>query len=147
MKILSLIMLIAGFSLNAQASFFQEYCNNAEGTLQISAGHNDNFTRATKRQWNGAEYKDTIVELSYPDFEITSSEEQGIAQEQFNSCQPGDEYGWAGGSDTTVKKVRIVKADGSTFDEDFLNRTKDGMALETYLICEMQWNNTIICEE
>lgn len=149
-SILATILLALGST--AQASSFTITCGNAEGTIKTESGHFANGLQLTKRIYdreNGG-HRDEKVELSLrDDVRVEAEDAREIHSEQRNGCDvpnPG-QTGGALHRSVYVEKVRITKADGSSFEDGILGVSADRLSVEDFLICERVITNIIPCRK
>lgn len=131
-------------SVSANASFFQTYCSNAEGTVKWSQGHNDNTLVITKRSWEGGNLSEET--LTVPQWEITYkvNEEKDILSEASSNCPADSDWGVAKWRTVKWQAVELKRQDGSPFHSDVVGVNSQG-AINTILICEEKGNSQSYC--
>ena len=141
----AILFTLAAIGFSANASYYQSFCSNGEGTVKIAEGHNTDFKRLTERKWNGdGTYTDTLVEGGMR-HEFTDDKE--MHSETKTSCGDGDEYGLAFWVMTIARKVTIVREDGSLFSKDTIGVSEDLKSVHAYVICQEEGNSDYLCEE
>jgi hypothetical protein len=144
----SLFALVTLMSLTtaAQASWYQEFCSNAEGTIKTANGHNENYQRLTKRVWENGRVTDTVVEAEHlvPKAEGQSWE---ILKQEKRHCGPGQKYGFYSSRHVYAKSEMLVNADGSPFEKNIVGVSADQKSVHAMLICEMNMNSEMPCEK
>lgn len=142
--ILTLALLTPTF---ASASSMDEACSSATGSVKTTGGHRDHTTTLLKREYTDKGIVETPVTYSFNEgnldeirVETLSSAE--INREEKRGCRDG--MGSFYGKTTSVRKIRVTKADGSKFSDDFLDVKNDG-SVETYLVCELVVTSLMPC--
>lgn len=143
-----LLPLIAVLSLGsiAHASWFQENCSNADGSLRTAGGHNENFIEYTERSYG----PDGVVEKRVRDeerellYEVRA--ETKLDSESRQACVPGQEYGFASWREVNYRKIVLRREDGSAFPRTAVGVSADGLTLSADLICELHGNSETLCQ-
>lgn len=128
---------------SAQASWWQTYCRNGEGTTLWSEGHDENKTWVTYRSTGGNARIDKKIEVLNPN--IRSVSETQLKYEDGNSCKPGDEYGTGWAHNVSYKEVRIYRGSGKPFSDQIVGVSADKMYVTAHLICESNLKDEIPC--
>ncbi len=145
MKLLT-IVLFSFASLQAQASFYQVYCSNAEGTVQTTNGHIQNTLTVTKRVWGDQGSVDTQIDLSNDEnVEYNFSETNSLVNENKGGCEENPEANFVSWTRVETQKIVISRTDGKAFDADILGLTENN-TIEAYLICQEEGNSQVICQ-
>lgn len=146
MKVSILALALMTLTTAAQASWYQGYCSNAEGTVKSANGHNANYTQLTKREWNGGNKTETVIRDQEGTLTVvTMGEVIKEADESHTSCSKGGMGVWNGRT-VTVSKVKITRGDGSLFDKNIVGVSRDLKSVETELLCEQSMNSMMPCE-
>ena len=146
MKTLILFSLLFS-SLGAKASYFQNYCGNAEGTVRVADGHDENYFMLTERVWG--DHGVSEKQIKYIDYELSEKSSKSIEIENSfeNSCKDGDETGYGSWKVVTSKVVTVYKVDGSLFSEDIVGVSEDRKTVSAYVICEENGSSMVLCED
>lgn len=147
MKTLFVTIAMVVTASNAQASFFQNECSNASGSIRMSDGHvkNEIVLKTVKYDKKHQRQEETIV-LSRQDVDVTEVKKTNISQENKQHCEAGNGGGWASWRSIDVVEVKLARRDGTSLPEGSTDLQKDGTIVAT-LICEDQGNSQIICEK
>lgn len=128
---------------SAEASWWQTYCRNGEGTTLWSEGHDDNKVWVTYRSTGGDARIDRKIEVANPNIEAV--QETQLRYEDGNSCKPGDAYGEAWAHSVIYKEVRLRRKSGQPFSNRIVGVSADGTYVSAHLICESQLKDEIPC--
>lgn len=134
-----------GMGLNAQASWYEENCSNAEGTVKLAMGHNENFTAVTERVYDQGYSTDTVIKDEAGDIEFEFSGEKQLERTSSDSCLPGTEYGFASWRKVTYRIVTLKKANGGLFSKSTVGVSEDLKTVKASLLCELNGNSESIC--
>jgi len=148
LSITSIAALVAGLFITtqAQASFFQTYCSNAEATVQTAGGHLKSGITLTHRDYTDEGKVDTKVEDTTHNLTLTSEDGPVIESRNTNSCEGSNEtHGIASWHKTYVEKVTITKRDDTLFDKRILGVSQDQKSVTAALICEEFGNSQVFC--
>lgn len=127
----------------ASASWYQEYCANVDGSLQIAGGHTESYLKVAYTKKDGSEaYRH--LDYSEVNQEWTVLKE---ATESTNTCDENSEPGAGYGMWTTISEVAVVltKVDGSSFPASFKGVSEDGRSISTTVMCEANGNSMVAC--
>jgi len=134
----------------AHASFYQDYCSNAEGSTKTSEGHVSNNISVTERSYNQAtgQIINNVVELGDQKAKVTVEENMTISElDESEGCDTTNpSSGFYSVTTTSIERVTITKLDGSKFSKNTLGVSDNLMAVETTLICEKQISSEAYCE-
>lgn len=141
MKGLFLWPLLVGTSV--QASSYQEFCSNGEGTVKLTQGHIYNEISVTERIRNEGQFLDKRVVL--PDADVLILKAELLEQEKSNPCD--DDFGIIYWREVVYKKIRITNPDGSLFSQNIVGVSRDKRFVEASVICEAFGNSIYGCAE
>lgn len=156
MQRLIFVMALA-ISFTAQASFLQDYCGNADGSVQTASGHVDSFIQVKKRTWDNGQPKDEVVKLDYNNISWAYSEESLLQESRFNSCdiiQAQSDVLHGGGQNTGgvaswqstyTSKLVITPKNGFQLSPDYMNYNRENGTIETLVICTSKGNSRVLC--
>jgi hypothetical protein len=133
-------------STSAQASWYQTFCSNAEGTTRTANGHNQNFTQLTKREWTNRGPVETIIRDEENKLRVEQvGEQKSIVNEQKQSCRKPGMGGVWNSHNVSAGKYKITNDDGSLFDKDIVGVSEDLKSVEVEFICQADMNGLIMC--
>lgn len=132
---------------NASASWFQENCSNAQGTVKTASGHNDNSITLTESTFtaDGREISKKIdVDLSSV-VQVASSEKELFSKVQSGKCQSGDSSTFYGSQKVTYQRLVLRQVDDRLFSKNIVGVSKDRKTVTAHLICDRQVANEMPC--
>lgn len=141
-----IITIAALFSFAGSASFFQESCSNAEGTVKFTSGHVSNKVVLTEREYNSGKVTENEIELSLYDLKVEFGKEVIIDSTSSKNCSESG-GGVAQWQSITAKKLTIKYSDGTPFSENVLGTSKDRRTVSAYVICDNSGNSMILCRD
>jgi hypothetical protein len=142
-----LTIAVAIFSLNANASFIQVSCSNADATVQNHNGHVKTGVFVEKREYTENRINTELVKLEYKDINVEYTENIKIDSKTSGGCVEGQNSGYYSAEETYVEKIEVVKEDGSEFDDGFANLSQDKKTISATLICKRSMNSMIFCPQ
>ena len=128
---------------NAEASFYQTTCSNADQTVKYATGHVDNGVELTETQMMPGQYGKVEFDLS--EVKIERSESNIIVQETRGGCPSGAGY-WAK-TTTYTEVLKISKKDGTQFRQRIHHLSDDNMTVEVRMICESHISSRVACPQ
>lgn len=131
-------------SSNAQASWFQDYCSNAEGTVRIAQGHNENEIKVTasKILKDGTVQRQPVI---LEDAFVTPIEVKELETESNQTCT--SQWGSSTWRNLRYQIIRIERPEGPVFSQDIIGVSADGRSIEAKVICEEKGNSEIFCAQ
>ncbi|RYZ90036.1 MAG: hypothetical protein EOP04_05200 [Proteobacteria bacterium] len=121
-----LILGLLFVSATAQASWYQELCSNASGSVKTASGHNGDWVQLA---FGNDDYGSPILEfVDQASAEVLSEKE--IDSSSYSQCE------YSSWSRVYHRKIKITRWDGSAFDKPYLGLSKDGLSVTTNVICE-----------
>lgn len=147
MKTLILTIAMVVSASNAQASFFQNECGNASGSIRMSSGHvkNEIVLKTVKYDDKNQRKEDTVV-LSRQDVDVIELKKTEISSDSQKHCEAGSEAGWGSWRSIDVVEVKLARRDGKSLPAGSTDLQKDGTIVAN-LICDDQGNSQILCEK
>ena len=135
------------FSLNSNASWYQVFCSNSNGSVKTAMGHNENYTRVNRAYTNKAgEMVSEEVEFHYDEIETDVVSMTEISSNSTSDCDPNRGGGMAEWQNITEQKIVIKRTDGKAFKKGFAGLSQDQMTIEATIRCEENGNSMIFCE-
>jgi hypothetical protein len=142
-KLMILTAMILTSASTAQASWYQDYCSNAESTVRLAHGHNDFFVEVTERNYDGKQVREQRIREGL-EYSILGDEIK-VSESSQQHCNPGEEMGWTSWQKVNAMKVRITRKDGELFSEKVVGVTSDRKAVEAFVICQNDGNSMMMC--
>ncbi len=145
--VIALSLTLLALSSSAQASWYQHFCSNAEGTTRSANGHNQNYLQLTKREWTDKGRVETVITDTEHKLRVLPvGEAKVVVSEQKGSCDRanGNTGFWSSRS-VTAGSYEISHADGVLFDENIVGVSKDRKTVKVELICERAMNGLMPC--
>ncbi len=130
--------------LNANASFYQAECSNAKGTVTYSYGHVSNKLTVTKIDYVDNKQVKEVIKLDQRSVNMSLGDQVEINSDESSQCG-GNGGGIFGTKQTYVVSLQLTNVDGSEFDSKISEVSRDGLSIETHLICELNINGRIAC--
>lgn len=131
----------------AEASWYQDFCSDAEATTRTANGHNENFVEVTERKWNNDGPQENRIRFEKGEVMVNELDVQQISKEEKKACGEGQEYGWYAASTVTVKKVSLTKEDGSLFSEDTIGVSEDRKSVSAVFVCKSDVTSEMPCKK
>lgn len=144
MMITALTLVTTSF---AEASWYQDFCSDAEAVTRSASGHNENFVEITERVWGNDGAKDTKLRFENGELTVNELSEQQISHEEKRGCNEEQGHGWYAASTVAVKKVSIAKEDGSLFSENTIGVSEDRKSVNTVFVCKMAVSSEVLCKK
>jgi hypothetical protein len=140
-----LVLSITLSSFIAHASFYQSKCSDAFTNVITANGHVANYTKIKER----VEGSNETVYTEYKSGELLKEVVKVTKIERISNvrCAPGSTAGMASWKNTNTSKMIIKKADGTAFPENTLGLSRDGLSIETTLICVLEGNSRSSCRQ
>lgn len=132
-------------TLSANASFFQNYCSNAQGTTTTADGHAEFYTKVTSRTWDNGNQIDKVIELDLDKVDLSTFDEVKISEQISKYCEPGSSSGYVSWEYVITKKVILTNRDGSLFSKDIVGVSDDQKTISTMVICTEEGNSRTDC--
>lgn len=126
----------------AQASFFQIQCSNADGTVLTASGQNENYVQVT-RFVNGKR-RPVKDENGLLEVQTRLDGKVLVDDAREGACDSGG-FRWVTLRRVTAAEVSIARADGSAFAADTFHVSQDRKTVSTVLVCEQLVSNTAPC--
>ena len=108
-------------------------------------GHGPFFIKLTERNYSNQGQTEVVRDYDRQVLQITASNVIKIDSTSTTTCTPGSTSGYGEWTNITSKKVSIVKADGTAFSKGTVGISKDGLSVETTVICEQYGNSRTSC--
>ena len=143
------ILLTALFLLStvvAQASYFQTYCSNGEGTVKTAMGHDPSFIKFTEKSYNDQGETIVIREYSRQDLNLNTENIIKIDNTYTTTCAPGSTSGYGEWTKVDSRKMTFTMVDGSAFPKNTMGLSKDGLSVVATVICEEYGNSRASCK-
>ncbi len=145
MKAILTVLTLMSLTTAAHASWFQEYCSDAEGTVRRGSGHDENFLQITQRVWGEDGKKDTILRDENGALTYNEKSNKVVEKEYHENCRPGEEIGFATSREVNLVQLEIQNSDGRLFDKDIVGVSKDLKTVNATLICERNYGGEMLC--
>jgi hypothetical protein len=132
-------------SVIAHASYYQSYCSDAFSNVKIADGHSANSIKIKEKIENSPKerYRD------YKRGELTKEiiKDTDIEKISDINCTPGASAGFTTWKNTKVSKILLKNANGSKFPKETVGVSKDGISIETTVICVLEGSSRSSCNE
>ncbi|MBC7532745.1 MAG: hypothetical protein H7318_14315 [Oligoflexus sp.] len=130
----------------ASASQSQEFCSNAEGTIEIATrGFTMKTVTATQRI-PGQDGSFKTREVLLTDAIVSILAAKPIENDYRKECFPGQMEGIGYGRNVQYKKIKIQRPEGAAFVRDIIGLSPDKKTLEVNMLCEEKLKAETLCE-
>jgi len=129
----------------AQASWYQGFCSNAEGTIKTANGHSANFIQLTKRAWIGGKMTETVIRDEERGIRVSEAKKTEILNKSEESCDSNGGSGIFENRTVYFSQAKLVNQDGSLFDKNIVGVSQDLKSVDAILLCETNINGLTMC--
>ena len=140
MKVFLFFFIFGCLNVYAQESYVQTYCRNGDNSLQINYGDAKNEIIVLIHAPNLAR-----VALNFEEVNLEYSEAVKIESRSISTCSPQGTEGIKEWYAIRAQKVRLQKADGSSFDPSTVGVSPDLKFIESSVICDERGQREVQC--